>query len=114
MTNAIIATAIAALIRIESGGDSSAVGDGGRAVGCLQMWPCAVAEANRLAGRRLWTLADRRNPQLSRAMAHVILAHHYRRGNRDAVSLALRWRNPYSAAPSWYAAKVQSSMGSTE
>ena len=110
MTNT-IAIVIAALIRIESAGDPGAVGDGGRAVGVLQMWPCAVAEANRIAGRRLWALADRRNPQLSLAMARVILEHHYRRGNTDAVALACRWRNPYSACPEWYAAKVRRSLG---
>jgi hypothetical protein len=106
-----IAIVLAALIRVESAGNPHAVGDGGRAVGVLQMWPCAVAEANRLAGRQLWTLADRRNPQLSRAMARVILEHHYRRGHTDAVSLACRWRNPYSACPEWYAAKVRRSLG---
>jgi hypothetical protein len=106
-----IAIVLAALIRVESGGDATAVGDGGRAVGVLQMWPCAVAEANRLAGRQLWTLDDRRNPQLSRAMARVILEHHYRRGNTDAVALACRWRNPYSQCPEWYAAKVRRSLG---
>lgn len=111
MTNAIIASAIAALIRVESGGIPDAVGDGGRAVGVMQMWPCAVHEANRIAGRKLWTLSDRSNPQLSLAMARVILAHHYRRGARDAVSLACRWRNPYSAAPAWYAARVRREVG---
>ena len=85
MTNT-IAIVIAALIRIESGGDPGAVGDCGRAVGVLQMWPCAVQEANRLAGRQLWTLDDRRNPQLSRAMAWTILEH-YRR------TYAAPWRN---------------------
>ncbi len=43
-------------------------GDGGRAVGPYQMWPCAVREVNRIVGRKLWTTEDRRNPQLSRAM----------------------------------------------
>ena len=111
MTNQLISAVIAALIRIESGGDPGAVGDGGRAVGVLQMWPCAVAEANRLAGRQLWTLDDRRNPQLSRAMAWTILEHHYRRGNTDSVALASRWRNPYSRCPEWYAAKVRRALG---
>ena len=89
---------INALIAVESGGRADAVGDGGRAVGILQMWPIAVAEANRLAqlmtGRPLWTLNDRLNPQLSRAMALIILRHHYSRGVTDPVELAARWRNP--------------------
>jgi soluble lytic murein transglycosylase-like protein len=111
VTNQLISAVIAALIRIESAGDPGAVGDCGRAVGVLQMWPCAVAEANRLAGRQLWTLDDRRNPQLSRAMAFMILQHHYRRGHTDAVALACRWRNPYSQCPEWYAAKVRRALG---
>jgi hypothetical protein len=110
MTNT-IAIVIAALIRIESAGDPGAVGDGGRAVGVLQMWPCAVAEANRLAGRQLWTLDDRWNQQLSRAMCKVTLEWHYKRGVTDPVELACRWRNPYSNCPEWYAAKVRRSLG---
>ena len=81
------------------------------AVGILQMWPCAVEEANRLAGRDLWTLEDRRNPQLSWAMAWQILEHHYLRGHTDVVSLACRWHTPYGEAPESYVEKVRSVVG---
>lgn len=101
MTN-VIAQVIAALLVVESGNRPHAVGDGGRAVGCLQMHAVAVAEANRLAGRRRWTPADRRCPRESIAMCRLTLAHHFRRGVTDPVALACRWRNPSGDAPVWY------------
>ena len=39
---------IAAMIIVESSGDPGAVGDGGRALGCLQIHACVVADVNRV------------------------------------------------------------------
>jgi len=116
----LIAGVVAALISIESGGDVAAVGDGGRAVGILQMWPVAVAEANRLEGiearregrtARTWTDADRRDPEASREMCAVTLRWHYRRGVVDPVALGGRWRNPGGHAPAWYLRRLRQAMG---
>ena len=110
---------IIALIAVESGGNPDAVGDGGRAVGILQMWPIAVAEANRLEGIearregrpvRTWTLGDRKCPKKSRDMAYVTLRWHYRRGVTDPVALGGRWRNPGGNAPSWYLERVRNAL----
>ena len=113
MTNT-LALVIAALIAVESGGNDHATGDGGRAVGCLQIWPITVQEANRLAGATRFTLADRRTRAGSIAIARVILAHHWRRGHRDPVSLACRWRNPYSPCPAWYRRKCAAAINQQE
>jgi len=116
----LITLVISALIAIESGGRADAVGDGGLAVGILQMWPIAVREAVRLEaiearreGRqaRTWTEADRLDPQASREMAEVTLRHHYRRGVTDPVQLAGRWRNPNGDAPEWYLRKARKELG---
>lgn len=121
MTN-LIAQIVAALILVESNGNPAAIGDGGRAVGVLQMWPVAVEEANRIErieakreGRaaRTWTLADRRSVEASREMCAVTLRFHYRRGTRGAVELAGKWRNPYSACPGWYRERVRKAMRTT-
>jgi len=109
----IVAMAIAALIQVESAGNPRAQGDGGRAVGILQMWPIAVAEANRIAGARRWTPADRENPDKSREMAATILGRHYRRGVRNPVDLAARWRNPKGNAPEWYRQRLRAAMEGT-
>jgi soluble lytic murein transglycosylase-like protein len=109
MTN-VLAIAIAALIQVESVGNPHAVGDNGRAVGILQQWPVSVHEANRLVGKKRWSLADRRDPAAAREMASVILARHYRRGVTDPVDLASRWRNPHGNAPAWYRRKLQVAM----
>ena len=118
--NNIIAQVVAALITIESNGRATAISDGGRAVGVLQMWPCAVAEANRLekieARRekrpaRTWTIKDRAVPERAVEMAWVTLRAHYRRGVTDPVELGCKWRNPHSDCPEWYRAKVRKELG---
>jgi len=38
-----------AIIAVESGGDSHAIGDNGNAYGCLQIWPAYVQDANEYA-----------------------------------------------------------------
>jgi hypothetical protein len=118
--NDIIAQVVAALITIESNGNPAAIGDNGRAVGVLQMWPVAVTEANRLEAMearrmkrqaRTWTNADRAVPERAVAMAWVTLRAHWARGVTDPVELGCRWRNPYSECPGWYRAKVRKEMG---
>jgi len=69
-----LATLIAALIIVESGGKDDAVGDGGMAVGCLQIWPCALDDVNRIAGTD-FTLADRFDRQKSIRMCEIYLKH---------------------------------------
>ena len=43
---------LAALIAVESGGNDHAVGDHGRAIGCLQIHAAVVADVNRHHGTR--------------------------------------------------------------
>jgi hypothetical protein len=39
---------IPALITVESGGDDLAVGDNGKAIGCLQIWKIVIMDVNRV------------------------------------------------------------------
>ena len=111
ITNVIVLTAAMMVWRVESGGVTNPpAGDSGRAVGAYQMWPCAVAEANRIArqryGRAPWVLADRENYFMARSMCLVTLQWHYDRGVTDVVDLAARWRNPKGDAPAWHRRKL--------
>jgi len=45
-----IAALIAAMMLVESGGDPNAVGDGGHALGVLQIHACVVQDVNRIYG----------------------------------------------------------------
>jgi len=45
-----IAALIAAMMLIESGGNAGAIGDGGRALGCLQIRACVIADVNKYYG----------------------------------------------------------------
>lgn len=63
------------LIQIESGGDTHAIGDGGRAVGVLQIHSCVIEDVNRIYGTT-YTLRDRYDKQRSIAIALHYLSHY--------------------------------------
>jgi len=69
---------LAALVAIESGGRCDAVGDGGRAVGPLQIHETTVFDVNRIAGTR-FILGDRTDLRKSEAMARIYLGHYVTR-----------------------------------
>ena len=62
---------------IESGRNCQAVGDSGKAVGCLQIHPIMLREANRILGREEFTLEDRKSRARSREMAKIFLTAQY-------------------------------------
>lgn len=104
---------VAAICIVESGGDASAVGDNGQAIGAFQIHPIMIAEANRLAGFDLWTLQDRWSLIKSRQICHQVLAERLRRrglsadteeGQRYAIGI---WNSGEA-----YYRKVKGAMGS--
>ncbi len=60
---------------IESNGNSQAIGDNGKALGCLQIWSIMVAECNRILKRNEFSDKDRLSRSKSRQMATVFLSH---------------------------------------
>jgi len=64
-------TLISAIITVESRGNDDAVGDGGRAVGPLQIHAVMVKEVNRILGSDVYTLSDRKDRKKSIAMFKV-------------------------------------------
>lgn len=66
---------IDALITHESNGDNNAVGDNGKAVGCLQIWKEVVDDVNRFSSRK-FTYADRKNRAKSRQICRLYLTHY--------------------------------------
>ncbi len=67
---------LTALEQIESGGDTKAVGDGGKAIGILQIWPIYVKDVNRILGVEKFTLFDRWDAVKSRDMVRIYLNHY--------------------------------------
>ncbi len=65
-----------AIEQVESGGDSSVVGDFGKAVGNFQIWPIYVKDVNRILGVDKFTLADRWDTVKSRDMVRIYLKHY--------------------------------------
>lgn len=62
---------VEAIIQVESRGNDSAVGDNGKAVGCLQIHPIVVREVNRLVSKP-YTLDDRYSRAKSIEMFNII------------------------------------------
>jgi|TARA_R100000081_G_C4813103_1_gene172700 hypothetical protein len=63
------------LITIESGGDDNAIGDNGRAYGCLQIHKTMVDDYNRITGNS-YTHRDAFNRTKSIDMAFAVLTHY--------------------------------------
>tara|TARA_R110000764_G_scaffold56593_2_gene123271 strand:+ start:180 stop:665 length:486 start_codon:yes stop_codon:yes gene_type:complete len=74
-------TFVDAVIYVESRGNDSAVGDNGKAVGCLQMHPIMVREVNRILAKydipTTYTLEDRYSREKSIEMFNIISEEYY-------------------------------------
>ena len=66
---------IDALIRVESNGRDNAIGDNGKAVGCLQIWPDIVTDVNRISNKK-FTLNDRYDRNKSIEMFKIYIGHY--------------------------------------
>ena len=66
---------IAAIIYVESRGDSMAYNKREDAVGCLQIRPIMLREVNRILGKDSFTLKDRWSKTKSIAMFNVLRSH---------------------------------------
>jgi len=66
---------IAAIIQVESGGDTLAYNLKEDAVGCLQIRPIMVREVNRLLGKDSFTLSDRWSKVKSIQMFNILRSH---------------------------------------
>jgi soluble lytic murein transglycosylase-like protein len=84
---------IAAIIQVESGGDTLAYNSKEDAVGCLQIRPIMVREVNRLLGEDKYTLKDRWNKAKSIEMFNVLRSH--LKGASDE-QIARTWNGGYN------------------
>ena len=64
---------IDALVKVESNGDSRAIGDNGKALGVLQIWSVVVEDVNQVS-RIKYTHADAFDPAKARAICRAYLA----------------------------------------
>ena len=88
------------LLTIESSNrPNPPAGDGGRAVGVLQIWPIMVDECNRIAGEKRWTYVDRHSKVQSVQMCAVYMNHQVKRyrakygRDPDAHALCESWQS---------------------
>ena len=80
---------IPALIMVESGGRPDAIGDGGKAVGILQIHMSYLHDVNRIiASKKIFHDRDRKNVKKSMEMARAYLVYygkHYERKNNKVA-----------------------------
>jgi len=84
---------IAAIIQVESGGDTLAYNSKEDAVGCLQIRPIMVREVNRLLGKDSFTLSDRWSKVKSIQMFNILRSH--LKGASDE-KIARTWNGGYN------------------
>jgi len=70
------------LITIESGGDTKAIGDNGKAVGCLQIHKMMVDDVNRIIGAKTFDYQDRYDKEASIEMAKIYFRHYIKKTQR--------------------------------
>ena len=112
---------INALVKVESNGNSAAVGDGGKAVGVLQIHQGVVDDVNRIC-KTTYTYADRKDAKKSREMCRKFLTHwgrHYQKKTKNVATDEVLsriwnggprgWKNP---ATNKYWNKVKKALGS--
>lgn len=102
------------LIQIESGGNNNAIGDGGRAVGCLQIHKIMVDDVNRITAYRKdikcdsFTYDDRYDEIFSRSMCIHYLNHYgpkrISKDNTELENLVILGRM-WNAGPNGYKKK---------
>lgn len=106
---------LSAIIAVESGGDPSAIGDSGAAVGILQIHPIMVADVNRILSRPAYTLEDRLSPARSIEMFTIYTSHYTPSWEPELV--ARRWNGgprghlKPSTLPYWHL--IQSHLANT-
>ena len=84
---------IAAIIQVESGGDTLAYNSKEDAVGCLQIRPIMVREVNRLLGKDSFKLKDRWNKAKSIQMFNILRSHLKEASNEK---IARVWNGGYN------------------
>lgn len=65
-----------AIEQVESNGKVNAVGDGGKALGCLQIHKCVVDDVNLILKKKVYTYQDRSDKAKSFEMARIYLNHY--------------------------------------
>jgi hypothetical protein len=83
-----ISNLISALIIVESSGNDQAIGDQGRAIGCLQIHRAVVLDVNRITGSH-YRHSEMTNRVAARAVCEAYLKHYGRGATTE--QLARRW-----------------------
>jgi hypothetical protein len=106
MYNALVC-AIELLVLVESGGDWHVVGDGGAALGGMQIHKVVVDDVNRILGTKTYRYADRTNPVKSREMARIYLSYYCTAKRLGHEPTAEDYVKCWNGGPSFHSATGQ-------
>jgi len=102
---------ISALMIVESSNNDLAIGDQGRAIGCLQIHKAVVVDVNRITGSH-YRHQDMTNRAVARAVCQAYLTHYGRGATTE--QLARRWNGgpagDRKSATEAYWAKVKKNL----
>ena len=102
---------ISALISVESSGNDLAIGDQGRAIGCLQIHKAVVVDVNRITGSN-YRHSEMTNRAQARAVCEAYLTHYGRGATTE--QLARQWHGGTTgdrkSATEAYWAKVKKNL----
>jgi len=94
------------LINIESNGNSDAVGDNGKAIGCLQIHKCVVDDVNNFRTKKgikkLYTYNDRYSMRESMKIAYEYLTHWVKADRLGRPITASDYALCWNQGPSWF------------
>ena len=106
-----ISNLITALIVVESSGNDLAIGDGGKAIGPLQIHKAVIVDVNRITGSN-YRHQDMTNRAQARAVCEAYLRHYGKGASTE--QLARRWnggpRGDTKTATEAYWRKVQRNL----
>lgn len=98
-----LSIALALLLLIESNDNPRAIGDGHKAVGCMQTWKVTVDDANRILRRKVFTYEDRLSRQKSLMIARIVLKHYGRPERLGRPATVEDYVRMWKSGPNGYA-----------
>lgn len=102
----LLLAAINILIVMESGGDWHAIGDGGDAVGCLQIHMEVVEDVNNIVGHKKYVSKDRKDPVKSREIAAIYLGHYCSKERLGRDATLSDYVKCWNGGPDWRHARA--------
>ena len=100
------------LIQIESSNNDNAIGDGGKAVGCLQIHKIMVDDVNRILRKTYFFYKDRLSRKKSILMAEIYFKHYMKDSHKmSRIEAMVKMGRMFNGGPKGYKKKATIAYG---